>query len=193
MWCVCWCKFGRNPTKSFWVTCILVIMSLVPRQSYFLDFACLSIYIFDTSPELFVCLSIYENAETLSPVPVQKKGWKIDPHVSNLIITRERKLHSELVVFFSFFLSLVLKTQPNRWTKQMVITQLNTSFQRGSGPPLKNQLEGEVQGLPIRYCARNCPYTPTTPTAQSPIIARFPYKFVPRMALQFFFPAYFTK
>ena len=32
----------------------------------FLDFACLSIYIFDTSPELFVCLSIYENAETLS-------------------------------------------------------------------------------------------------------------------------------
>ena len=31
-----------------------------------LNFACLSIYIFDTSPELFVCLSIYENAETLS-------------------------------------------------------------------------------------------------------------------------------
>ena len=64
---ICWCKFGRNPTKSFCVICILVILSLVPRQDFSLDFACLSIYIFDTSPELFVCLSIYQNAETLSP------------------------------------------------------------------------------------------------------------------------------
>ena len=66
MWRVCWCKFGRNLTKSFWVICILDILSWIPRQSFILDFACLSIYIFDTSPELFVCLSIYENAETLS-------------------------------------------------------------------------------------------------------------------------------
>ena len=64
---VCWCKFGRNPTKSFWVICILICLSLVPRQGFFLDFACLSIYIFDTSPELFVCLSIYEDAETCPP------------------------------------------------------------------------------------------------------------------------------
>jgi len=29
---VCWCKFGRNPLKSFWVICILMCLSLVPRQ-----------------------------------------------------------------------------------------------------------------------------------------------------------------
>jgi len=63
---VCWCKFGRNPTKSFCVICILVSMSLFPRQGLSLDFACLPIYSLAISPELFVCLSIYENAETLS-------------------------------------------------------------------------------------------------------------------------------
>jgi len=41
--------------------------------------ACLSIYTFDTSPELFVCLSIYENAETLSPHCEVGTGWK--PHI----------------------------------------------------------------------------------------------------------------
>ena len=61
---VCWCKFGRNLTKSFCVICILVSLSLVPRQGLSLDFACLSIYSFAKSPELFVCLSIHENAET---------------------------------------------------------------------------------------------------------------------------------
>ena len=63
---VCWCKFGRNPMKSFCLICVLVSLSWIPRQSFFPDFACLSIYTFDTSPDLFVCLSIYENAKTLS-------------------------------------------------------------------------------------------------------------------------------
>jgi len=64
---VCWCKFGRNPRKSFCVICILVSLPLVPRQGFPFYFACLSIYILAISPELFVFLSIYENAETLSP------------------------------------------------------------------------------------------------------------------------------
>jgi len=45
-WRVCWCKFGRNPTKSFCVICILLSLSLIPRQGLFLDFACLFIYSF---------------------------------------------------------------------------------------------------------------------------------------------------
>ena len=32
-----------------------------------LDFACLTIYDIATSPELFPCLTIYENAETCPP------------------------------------------------------------------------------------------------------------------------------
>jgi len=63
---VCWCKFGWNPTRSFCVICNLVSMSLIQRQGLSLDFACLFIYSLAISPELFVCLSIYENAETLS-------------------------------------------------------------------------------------------------------------------------------
>jgi len=61
---VCWSKFGRNPIVCFCLICVTICLSLLPRQGLFLDFACLSIYIFDTSPELYVCLSIYENAET---------------------------------------------------------------------------------------------------------------------------------
>jgi len=64
---VCWSKFGRNLTKNFCVICILVSLSLIPRQDLYLDFACLPIYSLAINPELFVCLSIYENAETLSP------------------------------------------------------------------------------------------------------------------------------
>ena len=41
-------------------------MSWVPRQGNIPDFACLTIYYIARSPELFVCLTIYENAETLS-------------------------------------------------------------------------------------------------------------------------------
>ena len=67
LWRVCWCKFGRNPTKGFWEICILVSLSLIPRQDLYLDFACLPIYSLAINPELFVCLSIYENAETLFP------------------------------------------------------------------------------------------------------------------------------
>jgi len=64
---VYWCKFGRNPTKSFCVICILVSLSLILRQGLSLDFTCLFIYSLAISPELFVCLSIYENAETCPP------------------------------------------------------------------------------------------------------------------------------
>jgi len=63
---VCWCKFGRNPTRSFCVICNLVSLSLILRQDLSLDFACLFIYSLAISPELFVCLSIYENAEIWS-------------------------------------------------------------------------------------------------------------------------------
>jgi len=42
-------------------------VSWVPRQGNIPDFACLTIYYIARSPELFVCLTIYENAETLSP------------------------------------------------------------------------------------------------------------------------------
>jgi len=41
-------------------------VSWVPRQGNIPDFACLTIYYIARSPELFVCLTIYENAETLS-------------------------------------------------------------------------------------------------------------------------------
>ena len=61
---VCWCKFGWNPTRSFCVICNLVSLSLIQRQGLSLDFACLFIYSLAISPEFFVCLSIYENAET---------------------------------------------------------------------------------------------------------------------------------
>jgi len=44
----------------------LVSLSLIQRQGLSLDFACLFIYILAISPELFVYLSIYENAETIS-------------------------------------------------------------------------------------------------------------------------------
>ena len=50
--------------RVFCAVCILVSLSLVPRQGLSLDFPCLSIYSLAISPELFVCLSIYENAET---------------------------------------------------------------------------------------------------------------------------------
>jgi len=63
---VCWCKFGWNPTRSFCVICSLVSLSLILRQGLCLDFACLFIYSLAISPEFFVCLSIYENVETLS-------------------------------------------------------------------------------------------------------------------------------
>jgi len=56
---VCWSKFGRNPIVGFCSSYVTMCLSLVPRQSFFLDFACLSM-----SPELFVCLSIYKIAET---------------------------------------------------------------------------------------------------------------------------------
>jgi len=87
---VCWSKFGRNPIVSYCVICILDCLSLVPRQGFFLDFACLSIYIFDTSPELFVCLSIYEDAETcpprdagfLSPPTTTSLTTGVDAHVA---------------------------------------------------------------------------------------------------------------
>ena len=59
---VCWCKFEWNPTRSFCVICILVSLSLVPRQGLSLDFACLFMYSLAISPELFVG----QNAETLS-------------------------------------------------------------------------------------------------------------------------------
>jgi len=39
---VCWSKFGRNPIVSFCSICVTICLSLVPRQGYFLDFACLS-------------------------------------------------------------------------------------------------------------------------------------------------------
>jgi len=45
-------------------------LSWVPRQSNFPDFACLTIYNIARSPELFVCLTIYENAETCPPMHV---------------------------------------------------------------------------------------------------------------------------
>ena len=78
---VCWCKFGWNPTRSFCVICNLVSLSLIQRQGLSLDFACLSIYSLAIDPELFVCLSIYENAETLSRLvrvgsaPLQLPRW----------------------------------------------------------------------------------------------------------------------
>jgi len=53
-------------------------LSLVQRQSFFLDFACLFIYKIDTSPKLFVCLSIYESAETLSH-EAQVRGNDVHP------------------------------------------------------------------------------------------------------------------
>jgi len=68
VWRVCWCKFEWNPTRSFRVICNLVSLSLIQRQGLSLDFACLFIYSLAIGPELFVCLSIYENAETLSRI-----------------------------------------------------------------------------------------------------------------------------
>jgi len=61
-----WCKFGLNPTRSFCVICDLVSLSLIQRQGLFLDFTCLFIYSLAIGPEFFICLSIFENAETLS-------------------------------------------------------------------------------------------------------------------------------
>ena len=61
---VYWSQFGRNPIVSFCSIYVTVCLSSVPRQSIFLDFACLFIYRIDHSPELFICLSIYKNAET---------------------------------------------------------------------------------------------------------------------------------
>ena len=61
---VCWCKFGWNPTRSFCVICNLVSLSLIQRQALSLDFACLFIHCLAMGPELFACLSMYENAET---------------------------------------------------------------------------------------------------------------------------------
>ena len=63
---VCWCKFEWNPTSSFCVICDLVSLSLIQKQGVILVFACLFIYSLTRGPELFACLSIYENAETLS-------------------------------------------------------------------------------------------------------------------------------
>jgi len=60
----CWSKFKWNPTIFFWVICNLVSLSLIQRQDFSLDFACLFIYSLAIGPELFACLSIYENAET---------------------------------------------------------------------------------------------------------------------------------
>jgi len=60
----CWSKFEWNPTRSFWVICNLVSLSLIQRQALSLDFACLFKYSLAIGPELFACLSIYENAET---------------------------------------------------------------------------------------------------------------------------------
>ena len=71
-WRVCWCKFGNNPTNTFWEICIFLCLSWVPRQGNIPDFACLTIYHIARSPELFVCLTIYENAETLSPAGTRR-------------------------------------------------------------------------------------------------------------------------
>ena len=68
---VWWCKFGWNPTRTFCVICNLVSLSSIQRQGLSLDFACLFIYSLAISPEMFVCLSIYENAETLSQLSVR--------------------------------------------------------------------------------------------------------------------------
>ena len=70
---VCWCKFGWNPTRSFSVICNLLSLSLIQRQAVFLHFACLFIHCLDTGPELYACLSIYENAETLSLPGIYKE------------------------------------------------------------------------------------------------------------------------
>ena len=72
---VCWCKFGWNPTRSFCVICNLVSLSLIQGQGLSLDFACLFIYSLVIGPELFVCLSIYENAEVLSPSVNLEQRW----------------------------------------------------------------------------------------------------------------------
>jgi len=53
--------------KSFCLICFLVSVSWNPRQIFLPDFACLSINTSDKSPKLFVCLTIYENAETCPP------------------------------------------------------------------------------------------------------------------------------
>jgi len=71
---VSWCKFGWNPTTSFWVIYNLVSLSWIPRQAVYLDFACLSIHRLTTGPELFACLSIYENAETC-PLVWEFRYW----------------------------------------------------------------------------------------------------------------------
>jgi len=76
---VCWCKFGWNPTKGFCVICNLVSLSLIQRQGLSLDFACHFIYSLAIGPELFVCFSIYENAETC---PLGCKG-RSPPRVNN--------------------------------------------------------------------------------------------------------------
>jgi len=72
---VCWCKFGWNPTSSFSVICDLVSLSLIPRQGVILVFACLFIYSLTRGLELFACLSIYENAETLSQRPGRPRPY----------------------------------------------------------------------------------------------------------------------
>ena len=76
----CWSKFEWNPTRSFWVICNLVSLSLIQRQALSLDFACLFIYSLAMGPELFACLSIYENAETCplgipNMLRVNSGGW----------------------------------------------------------------------------------------------------------------------
>ena len=52
--------------SSFSVICDLISLSWILRQGVILVFACLFIYSLTRGPELFACLSIYENAETLS-------------------------------------------------------------------------------------------------------------------------------
>ena len=108
---VYWRKFGWNPTRSFCLICILVSLSLVPRQGLSLDFACLSIYGLTISPELFVCLSIYENAETLSRsgrysenFPSQEDNpwnhWRGAPQFSQRVLVWRQCSHPPYGVFF---------------------------------------------------------------------------------------------
>ena len=55
---------------------------------------------------------------------ISQHCWVVDFHMINII--KSQCFLPGLYQLLSFFLSLVLKTQPNHWTKRMVITRSTT-------------------------------------------------------------------
>jgi len=113
------------------IICVLVSLSWIPRQSFFPDFACLSMYTFDTIPELFVCLSIYENAKTSSQWQqvFEDQGWRVELRCFHgNFSTRRQHEGSEadqLLTFKRLYLQVgaCLLQQFNQNTKQLTVDQ----------------------------------------------------------------------